>query len=444
MLIGFFAGSLSAQSLFESAKDSSSITASETTDKLSLNGFARGSVFGGGKASQLASTFAEMALQVKYNKGNTVLKSDIRLRKGLFFNEKIQLFQIKELYTGYRGEKIDLLLGNQIINWGRTDGFNPTNNITPNDYFFLSSNPDDQKKSNFMFRLKYRFLPSIELELIGIPFYASSNYRYDLFEMGENVSFGKEIIPLKNLKNGTFAARVNFELPALGWSISYFNGYDPYHGFDVQSVDWSSGLPLITNTSSPYRKTTFGADFAIPLGNLILRGEAAYNITQNPDNKMYIPLTDVGYVAAVETNIGGLTLIGQYIGKLTPDFAELPFPVLSNPIDPVAQFQYANLMIDYENRVFNRKIFYQQEQANNAFSLTFSKSFGYDTFNAELTNYYNFTSKEWLLRPKLSWKITDALSSAVGINFMKGNTKTLFDYSSKVLNGGFIELKASF
>ena len=61
--------------------------------------------------------------------------------------------QLKEAYAGYSGEKMDVLFGNQIVNWGRTDGFNPTNCITPSDYFFLTAEPDDQKLSNFMLHL---------------------------------------------------------------------------------------------------------------------------------------------------------------------------------------------------------------------------------------------------------------------------------------------------
>ena len=443
LISGFWTIHLSAQSLFESAIDSTT-SLNEQSTKLSMNGYARGSVYGGGETYDLASTFAEIAFQTQLQKGRTFLKSDIRFRKGVFFGENNQLIQLKELYAGYRGEQLDVLLGNQIISWGRMDGFNPTNNITPNDYFFLSAESDDQKESNFMLRLKYRFVPSVELELIGIPFYMPSNYRYDLFDMGKNVKFVNEILPTKELKNGTLAACLNFELPVAGWSLSYFRGYDPYHGFDVQSVDWSTGAPFITNISKTYRKTTLGTDVAIPLDKFIFRGEAAYNITKNPDSNMYIPLSDASYVAGIESNFAGFTVIGQYIGKFTPDFSPLVLPVLSDPMNPLAQMQYANALIDYENRLFNRRIFNQQEKTNHAASLTVSKSFGYDAWNAECTVFYNFTSDEWLVRPKLIWKINDSLSAAVGGIYMSGGVKTLFGYSSTVMNGGFLELKASF
>jgi len=433
---------LPAQSLFQSTLDSTSTTVQNSP--ISLNGYARGSMFGGGDNYNLASAFAELSLQTQYKKGNAFLMSDIRFRKGVLFGENDQQLQLKELYAGFKGDKLDVLLGNQIVSWGRTDGFNPTNNITPNDYFFLSANPDDQKESNFMLRMKYRFIPSIELELIGIPFYQASNYRYDLFALGANVSFASTALPAKELKNGSLAARLNFELPDIGWSVSWFRGYDPYHGFDVQNIDWSSGTPQITNVARPYLKNTLGADMAIPIQSWIVRAELAYNRIENSTDKMYIPYSDLSYVAGLESNWSGFTVIGQYIGKYSPDFITLTPPTLTDPTNPLALMQYANDQINYGNRLFNRRIFYQQEKTNHAAALSVSKSFGYDAWNAEFAAYYNFTSEEWLIRPKISWKINDSLSASLGGSYMAGPVSSLFDYSAPIMNGGFLELKASF
>jgi hypothetical protein len=439
LLAGFWSVNLPAQSISAAVTDEK-----EKAAKLSINGFVRGSVYGGADNYDLANTFAEIAFQPQFRSDKAFLKSDIRLRKGVFFDENKNLLIVKELYGGYRGEKFNLLTGYQIVEWGRTDGFNPTNNITPNDYFLLTVNPADQKLPNLMIRMKYRIQSDIELDVIGIPFYEASNYRYDLFNMGNNVTFSSNIFPEKKLRNGTVAARLNFDLPVAGWALSYFNGYDPYHGFDIKSVDWTSGTPILTNSSAFYRKTTLGADFAIPAGNLIFRGEAAYNITDNPDNKMYIPFSDFSYVAGVEWNFAGYMLITQYIGKYIPEHTDLILPTLSDPFSPIAQMQYANAMIDYENRMFNRRIFNQTHATNHAISVTLTKSFGYDAWNVECSGYYNFTTEEWMVHPKLSWKISDALSVSVGGNYMYGQTKTLFGYSSAVMNGAFAELRMKF
>ena len=81
---------------------------------------------------------------------------------------------------------------------------------------------------------------------------------------------------------------------------------------------------------------------------------------------------------------------------------------------------------------------------NHAVALSINKSFGYDAWNAEFAAYYNFTSDEWLIRPKISWKINDSLSASLGGSYMTGPVSSLFDYSAPIMNGGFLELKVCF
>ena len=101
-------------------------------------------------------------------------------------------------------------------------------------------------------------------------------------------------------------------------------------------------------------------------------------------------------------------------------------------------------MVWYQSRLFNRRIFNQQKRGNHAFSLTARKTFAYETITAELTGYYNLTSREYLIRPKLSWKASDNLTLSAGGHYMAGPKESIFDYSGPVMNGIFLELKASF
>jgi hypothetical protein len=412
--------------------------------KLVLNGNITGSVYGGTEKFDLASTFAEFSLQTTYSNGNAFLFADTRLRKGIFFGESMQELQIKELYGAFKNDKLSCTLGYQIVRKGRTDGFNPTDNLSPKNYFFLSADPDDQLLPNFMLRVSHHPVPEISIEAAIIPFYKPSVYRYDLFEMGNNVSFEEGIFPAYNFKNMSWSAAIDFEYPAFGGSLSWFRGYNPFHGFDVKNIDWSTGSPLIINAPVAYQKTSWGADFAIPVDNFIIRGEGAYNTTENEANKMYIPKTDLAYVLGLETNIAEFTVIAQYIGKFVPDFQDLVMPVFTDPMNPLAQMQYVNDVIDYENRMFNRRIFYQEKAANHALALTLNRSFGYDVWKAECTVYYNISSEEWLIRPELTVNINDGTSLSMGGNYMKGGEKTLFNYTSNVMNGVFAALKISF
>ena len=441
MLILIAVFTCNGQGLFESSQSE----AEDGVNKgIEFNGYVRGSAFGGSEYYDYSSVFGEFCLQSKLSLGKTYLFSDLRFRGGVNFDEKYSVFQLKEVYAGYQSDNFDLFLGNQIVSWGRTDGFNPTNNITPNDYFFLTSDMDDQKLSNFMLRIKYRFSAVIDIEVIGIPIYLPSIYRYDLFDMGENVSFGEPALPKISFDNGSVATRLNFEFSKIGFSVSYFRGYDPYYGFNVQSVDFTSGTPVIINSATPYLKNTIGADFALPINSWILRGEAAYNITNDYKQFMYIPNPDMAYVAGVEHEFWGVTTILQYVGKYTLDFTELHLPVLTDPTNPLAQMQYATEMIEYESALFNRKMFYQQEETNHAVMLLLSKALAYDTWNIELAGYYNITSEDLMIRPKITWKITDALAASLGGNYMTGPDNSIFNYSAPVLSGVFVELKATF
>ncbi|MBN2213465.1 MAG: hypothetical protein JW723_04410 [Bacteroidales bacterium] len=431
-----------AQGLFE--RSLTEETEQKNNRGIEFSGYARGSVYGGSKNYDYSTAFGESCLRVKLLSNNTLLYTDIRVRSGIQFDNELNQVELKEAYAGYSGEQLDVLLGNQIVIWGRTDGFNPTNNITPDDYFFLTSEPDDQKLSNLMLRIRYRINPKIDLDFVAIPVYKPSVYRYDLFDLGEYATFTGSSRPDRSFKNGSVAARLNFELSSIGFSLSFFRGYDPFHGFNVKSINWPDGLPEISYSATPYLKNTIGADFAIPAGSWVVRGEFACNITEDYEQKMYVPDPDLQYVAGLEKDFCGFNTIIQYVGKYTPDFSELVTPVLTDPENPLSQLQYANELIYFESAVFNRKIFYQQEELNHALSLAISRSFAYETWNTELSAYYNITSEEYMLRPKVSWRITGALSAGAGYVYMAGPGESVFGYSEPVLNGGFLELKVSF
>lgn len=434
------------QGLFESSTSSSDSENSIEKSEI-FSGYVRGSAFGLSATYDYSLIFSELSLSADFSQRGIVLKSDIRFRSGIFFNEKDNQIELKEVYGGYTSDKFDILLGNQIVMWGRTDGFNPTNNINPYDYFFLSAEPDDQIMSNFMLRLKYRINTDIDAELIGIPFYVPSNYRYDLFEIDDFddfASFGNTIIPDRNFKNSAFAGRLNFEYPIAGFSISYFDGYSPFTGFNLQGITWSGFTPAISLAGESFRMRTAGIDFAIPVKSWIIRGEVAYKHTKDYRRNIHIPNPDISYVLGLDKRFSDLQVIFQYIGLNTLNFKIPQNPQPPTSINPADWLGYAEEMAVYEMALFNQKIFRQQEKTNHAFMLSLAKPFAYEIINTELTAYYNLTTEEVMLRGKLVWKAADNLSISGGGFYMHGPTNSLFSYSGKVLGGAFIELKAGF
>lgn len=407
-------------------------------------GHAKGSIYGFGEKYDFTSAFAELRMSPEYRGGKVYVNSDIRFRSGIQFNHPQNQIQIKEAYAAYQGEKLDFSLGNQIVQWGRTDGFNPTNHLASNDYFLFSGDPDDQLLGTFMLKLNYRLSPVVEIEGIVIPIYNPSIYRYELFDFGERAQFGDPLLPERSMEHASLAARINFNLPAAGFSISGFRGYDPFYGFSIQSVDWSSGSPMIRYAAKPYFKNSLGADFAFPLGSLILRGEIAWNRTKNDMADFSVPNSNLNYVAGFEASLAGITAIIQYLGKYDLDYQELETPVLLDPTDPMAVLAYTNASISYESAKYNRNIFNMTQEINHGVLISLNKSFSYDLINLELTGYYLITTDEYLVRPKISFRLSDGLNLAIGGQYMAGVEGSVFDTAGTVMNGAFLELKASF
>jgi len=454
--IVLLSGSFYGQGLFESATAGSG---KPNKPAISFNGYGRGSVYGGSKSYDYQSIFAEFGIQGRLSINHAFLFADLRIRGGLQFDSLYATLQLKEVYAGYQSNKFDIYLGEKIISWGRTDGFNPVNNITPYDYFFLTADPDDQKLPNFLLDAKWHITPQIDMEGIIIPFYRPSIFRYDLFDLNESgdyqgflhyesiAEFSRFVFPAKTFKNTAVAAKLNFEFPAFGFSFSWFRGYSTMYGFDLDTAMISSFTPSklkynIYLNPQTYLKNTAGLDFEIPAGRWIFRGEMALNLTKNYRDNMYVPNPGMQYVAAVERDFGGWDFILQYIGSYTSRF---------EPLKEVPPYDPGNSLNDYMYNVtyneltqFNRRTFYQQEKFNHALSLYIGKSFAHDAVRAEVTGYYNITSDEWFVRPQVTWNITDRLQTAIGGFYSAGPDKSIYSYSSDVLNGAFVQLKVSF
>jgi hypothetical protein len=203
----------------------------------------------------------------------------------------------------------------------------------------------------------------------------------------------------------------------------------------VKSITFEEFVPSIQLSATPYHKCTWGADVEVPFGLYIARAEAAFNQTKDYENNMYIPNPGFNWVAGIERSFWDITTILQYIGYFTLDF--ISFEELPPP-------QTVDEVIIRELTGFNRKIFYQQEITNHALSLTLNRSFNYETITIEAMGYYNITSEEWFIRPKLGWKMNDHLETGIGGFYSKGPDESLYYYASDVLNGAFVEMKVNF
>jgi len=183
-----------------------------------------------------------------------------------------------------------------------------------------------------------------------------------------------------------------------------------------------------------YRLHIIGADFSTTIGDYGFRGEFAYRYP-NADyqDNIYLPNPDFQYVIGLDREFGtNASLILQYMGRYVFDYSKLTMPVLP---DSMPQYQLA---------LKNRLISFQTNEITHSISFRPAWTFLYETLTVEAMGMYNFTTEELLLRPKLTYDITDALSATFGGEIYTGPEETLFGSVESYLSALYLELKSSF
>ncbi len=446
-----------AQGLFEQATAAPSeptSTESSVSDlSFEWNGYLRGDVYVGqepqGDGADVSGAYGELSLSVKARKGKWGdAVGEFRLWQGSQFGEMETRYQLREAYVKAYLGPFDLNVGQQVIVWGRADGVNPTNNLTPVSMAVRSPNEDDRRLSNFAIQLHGYFQP-VHIEAVWIPVYAPSYF--PPFQLSPAIQFGDPQYPDVALENGTEALRLNFETAAIDGSVSYLYGLAPLPGITLNSLDITSGSPVVSVAFHPYRQHVVGGDFATTISDLFgLRGEVAYKRPAEDGSPDFEPLPELHYVVGLDKTFGDWTFIVQYNGKYVFDWTALPdYGVdLAAPVIDVAAIMAVEggpqTVSGNEIRRKNRMIRGQLDRWTHGATARIGWALLYDTLNLELLGSYNASTQEWFGRFKASYDLADALTVAGGVEWYGGPDGTLYGTIDELMSGGFLELKASF
>lgn len=376
----------------------------------SLGGYVKSAGYFGERETEdeyyTKKAFGEVSLSLEAKKGDVARGySVIRFKKGISEDKDLEEFDIREGYVEIFRDDLELSIGQQIVVWGRADGINPTNVITPRDMTVFSSDEDDKRLSSFLFRSFYNLSP-VRFEAIWLPV-AEADVTPMPYELEK---------PKSDLKNSSGAFKISLNYPSFDGSISYFNGYSKQAG--------------IIFSENPVRKMhrmhMIGADFSTTVSSYGLRGEIAYKIPFDED-KAEVPKKELHYILGVDREIGDFSVICQYIGKYIENFDELD---TNSPT--------------YQSDLMNRLAFSQTDEISHTVSLRLKQSFLYETLDTEIAGFYNFTTEEYIVRPKIDYEFTDAVSIITGAEIYGGESGSFFDMIDKKLSNVYTELKVSF
>ncbi|MBN2191328.1 MAG: hypothetical protein JW751_00810 [Polyangiaceae bacterium] len=469
-------------------------TASTGGPALELNGFVRGDFFAGKKIhasrGEIKAAYGELGLRTRVRAGTYGdAFAEARLRYGQQLDKRELFVDLREAYGNLYWGRLDLRLGHQIVVWGRADGFNPTNNITPHDLRIRSPNEDDRRLGNVGARAIVDLRP-VRLEAVWMPLFRAIELppveSYWFINLTED-------FPQPELSNGLFAGRVHIELPVFDASVSFLHGYSLLPGLardrrvfgrrspgvaggqDTGVGFADAGSPIeVFISRRPYQHNVLGFDFSTAISDILgMRGEIAYrrplddgmpwytlgpNAELSEDVEAAEPFPDLQYTLGLDHTFGPVSVIAQYVGRYAFSWEERPAltaedqDTVERMILPGGVFNEttgdpAGIMqplVDQEVASKNQILFQQTAKVQHLASLRVEWLTLHDTLSVSALGLVNFTTEEWLVYPKVSYQFTDQMSGAVGAELYSGPTGTLLGLVDETLTGGYAELRMTF
>lgn len=428
------------------------LSAQEPQSGLSLSGYTRATGFIGIMSDQdptLKSLYNESCLKLKAKAGSRGQAfTDIRFRAGTEFGSAFSELNIREAYVDLFLGKTEFRIGKQITPWGRADGWNPTDNLTPSDYFVRSPDHDDMRLGVYRVRGRYNPMEWLKLEVDLAPWYTPSVYRFDLVDMPAFVTISAPQHPGFQWDKTSIAGKVDLVFSGIEGSVSWFRGYDPLPALKPGTLP----IPPFSDfrvelLQVPFRQQTFGADFASVILNTGIRGEIAWKTPEQGDSiDPLLPKPEIQWVLSLDRELGPFRIIAGYMGKYVSDFIPADPPQAFDPamISDPSVWPMLGAMLAGQIGYYNRILYDQTHEWNHTVLFRPSVSLFHEALDLEISTIYNFTTEEYLIYPKASWKLADGLLATAGYQYYQGEEYTRFNWIRKTFNGPFFEFRLTF
>jgi hypothetical protein len=448
----------SGSGLFEQSSEAGpaeGASAPASASGVDLGATVRGDVFVGKvqdrRRAEMKAAYGELGLKVRAKKermGDAY--AEARFRYGLQGEAKELFVDLREAYVNLYAGPLDLRLGQQIIVWGRADALNPTNNLTPFDLRVRSPVEDDRRLGNVGARAFLNFAP-MRLEGVWMPIYAASELPV---VVPAYVTMAESRFPRPTIENGLVAGRLHLELAEFEASVSYLYGHAPLPGLALSGFTAGVASPEVRVARAAYDQHVVGLDFSTAIGDALgIRGEAAFRRPLHYQDRPHAARPDLQYILGVDHNFGSVSLIAQYGGRVVFDWHREDGPaepldpsMLANlppPLPPLV-VERVNASINQELAKRNQMLFSQRRKVQHFASARLEWMTAHDTLSLSALGFVNFSTREWLLFPKVGYHISDALSTTVGAEIYAGPDDTLFGLVDQQLSAGYAELRCDF
>lgn len=308
---------------------------------------------------------------------------------------------VRELYWRDQVGPLDIKLGRQMIAWGRADGLNPTDYLSPRDFTLLVTEDADMRHGNES--------ASVSLDT-----------RTGLWSAFWFPHAASHTIPLEALPGVTYRIEPapNASQWALRWegsaenidgSFSYFNGYDPTPDLLPDGLT-AQGLNVLVHNQ---RAKMIGGDVSWVHNGVIWRAESAWLQTDSEGPLDFLhKKSQLWLVGGGEWSFGeGGTFGIQATVRHVNDFSS-PDNLAPGATQEIAWRQAA--------------LSGQTARNQGGFTWRLAKRWWNDTFTAETTGVVIWPNRNGIARAKLDYAINDNLKLLVGADQYFGPEHTFF------------------
>jgi hypothetical protein len=311
-------------------------------------------------------------------------------------------FELRESYLSYRGNSFDVSVGRRIVVWGRADSINPTDALSSRDRTLLFPEDDDQRRGNFMMTGNYSINENNNVSVYWLP-----EFRPNVIPITTSVGVNNQGQDT-SVQLSQFAAKYDYSGRGVDWSLSYFDGIDRNPNLAITAITPIS----ISFVQRYYRMRAIGFDASTTLGRYGLRGEVAYVRTK--DEKGDNPEIFNPYIFAV---IGGDKDVVQNFNVNVQYLFHYTFSYQSPNAIPNPIFRAIGEA--------NNLISLQTHQALHGLSVRLNYKWLNDSVEAGLTSVVFFNDGDFVLTPKIMYKLTDNVRISLGGDYYSGSSNTV-------------------
>ena len=308
--------------------------------------------------------------------------------------------ELREAYLDLRVGKIDVRVGRQIVAWGRADGINPTDNLTPRDFTLLVPDDPERRIGTAGVRASW-YEGSLVLSALWFPEFRPNRITVPALP---GVVF-QELFD--RWPGETVGLRVDHTGGGIDWSVSFMRGLDLQPDLRLASM-----TPGTMNVNLDHNRVwVAGADAAMNLGRVGLRAEAAYAGTEDDaGNDPFTKNHQVFLVIGADRTFGErLNVNAQYLFRYVRHFR-----VPADAVGPEAA-------VAFQAAILNSQVARAQHGATSRVKHTWRN----ETLAAELATVAYFGPRGLVLVPKTSYAITDHWTLVAGAEVYRGDSRSV-------------------